>query len=565
MMAEQITSAMGCHRAGDFRGAVSGYEQVIVDPQFEELLPGERGRILALLGAACLQCGDFSTGEGYLQRAALFVPAQADVWSNLGLSLGHLNRAVEAVEAYRRAAELKPEDARSHVQLGDALQMAGDPEAALLAYEAALARHPEFSEAYYNRGVALQSLGRREEALQSYREAIARNPDYVEAYNNAGTLLDEQGQWGAARVHFDRVLALRPTHAGAYANRGRLREVTDDLPGALVDYGESLKLAPDNPGLAWNRALLMLKCGRYQEGWPLHERAERRLAAQAGGYVSGAPLWDGQAPIAGKTLLIRREQGFGDALQFARYALQIAASGGRVVLAVPAPLVRILQTLPCQPVVIAEDKPPPPHDYQCWMLSLPYLFRTTLETIPAPPYLFPDPEAIGRWATRMSGDERPKVGVLWAGRPAAAMDGDRSFPLATLAPVLNETGLCFYSLQKDDLGDERRRELQESPWADQMIDWTPELKDFHETAALIMNLDLVITADTAVLHLAGAMAKPVWLIDRKSHCWRWLAGRTDSPWYPSLTIFRQQKMGEWDAPVASVKATLQAHWGSYEN
>lgn len=562
-----IESAIATHRSGDFAKAISEYETLILEAQFNELPSSKRGQIISLLGAACLQHADFKRGETYLQKALALLPKHPDIWSNLALALNHLGRPLEAATCYQRILELRPEDANAYIQLGNALQMGLQLKEAVFAYGQAVSKDPSVAEAYYNRGVALQSLGQADEALEDYRQAIALKPDYAEAHNNIGSLLDKQGNLVAALRHFDQSLLINPTHAGAYANRGRMREMLGDLTGALSDYGQSLSLAPDNPSLSWNRALLMLKCGNYAQGWRLYDQAPKRQAFKRC-LSFGSPEWLGDESIAGKRLLIHGEQGFGDSLQFARYALLAAKANAEVLLVVPSALVRLMKTLPGVHHVFPDTEPLPKHDYHCWAVALPLAFKTTLETIPGTlPYFFPSQADVDRWSARMGPWHKPRVGLVWSGNPRLEnealnrADRDRSFPLDLLAPVLSVETVEFYSLQKDNGNGSIVAQLQSGPWRDQVRDWSDELEDFADTAALIQNLDLVITADTSVLHLAGALAKPVWLIDRLHHCWRWRAGELSSPWYPTLRIFRQQHQGNWEAPVAKLAEALrQCHF-----
>ncbi len=335
------------------------------------------------------------------------------------------------------------------------------------------------------------------------------------------------------------------------ANLGRREE-------ALASCERAIALKPDSPEAHFNKGACHLALGDYERGWEGYEwRWQTRHAAALPDFPG--PLWRGDAAIANQTILVHAEQGFGDSLQFCRYVPMLARRA-RVVLDVPRPLARLLASLDCDMQIVARGDDLPPFDAWIPMLSLPRAFNTTLATIPAAvPYLRADPEQASRWRDRLAALPGRKVGLVWAGSPlspqprALAMDRRRSMTLQQFAPLAEIPGLCLISLQKGEGAP------QASTPPDGMVlhDWTNELRDFADTAALVEALDLVISVDTSVVHLAGALARPVWVLNRFDQCWRWLSGRTDSPWYPTARLFRQPEPGDWGSVIGEVAEALR--------
>jgi hypothetical protein len=344
-------------------------------------------------------------------------------------------------------------------------------------------------------------------------------------------------------------VALQPERADFYSNFGNGLNQGGWLDEAEAVYRRALLIAPDLNDARFNLSLLLLLTGRLREGWPGYEARWNTPQLVKERRSFSAPQWRGEA-APGKTLLLHGEQGFGDSIQFCRYAALAQARGLRVVLEIQQPLHRLSKSLAGCDLVLARGDPLPEFDFHCPLLSLPLAMGTdSLADIPAPiPYLRPDPDAVALWAGRIS--DGFNVGLAWAGAPRAespaqaAFDRRRSLPHETLAPILAISGIKFFSLQKGYLA------------GSGMMDFMAEMADFADTAALIANLDLVISVDTAIAHLAGAMGKPVWLLNRLDTDWRWLTERSDTPWYPTMRIFRQRSGGDWDGVVAEVADAL---------
>lgn len=374
--------------------------------------------------------------------------------------------------------------------------------------------------------------------------------DTPEAWFRQGVSYLETGEYVKAEGCFRRLRMLAPESLETILNLGYVLQLQGRSEEALNCYEEVLTLNPEHAKARYNRAVHLLRKGYLAAGFADYEA---RFAAirEADSRTYSQPRWDG-SPLQGRTILLYCEQGLGDALQFSRYVPWVAKLGGRVVLEVQQPLVSLLSTLSGVESVVAKSGIPPVTDCHIPLMSLPHIFGTTLDTVPAPiPYLVPDPLKVATWRQMLSGDEQCRVGLVWRGSPTNPMDRDRSCPLAMLAPLLAIPGISYYSLQLGPAEDE----LTSLPAG--LMDLTGHLDDFSDTAALLANLDLVISVDTAVIHLAGAMGKPAWVMLAHTPDWRWMLNRSDSPWYPTVRLFRQQQAGDWAQAIAEVVRQLR--------
>jgi len=382
-----------------------------------------------------------------------------------------------------------------------------------------------------------------DEAEQAARRAVAIQPDFPEARAALGAILADAGTLDSAERDLRQAIALRPDYAEAYDDLGTVLKEQGQVGGAIAAFRQAVQLKPDLANAHTNLAMALLAQGAFEEGWREYEWRWRapRMAPASRGFTQ--PQWRGE-PGEGRSLLLWAEQGYGDTIQFCRYAALARARGFRVILEVQSPLVRLLKRLEGADAVVVQGATLPAFDLHCPLLSLPLAFGARLETIPgSAPYLAADPVDTGRWAKRLGDRKGLKVGIAWSGNPNTTAHARRSLPLDQLARLTETAGVRFVSLQKDD-----GEQLRGLP----ILDLMGEAASFADTAALIANLDLIISVDTAVAHLAGAMGKPVWLLDRFDPDWRWLLGRGDSPWYPSLTIYRQPAPGDWGAVVGEV-------------
>jgi tetratricopeptide (TPR) repeat protein len=431
-------------------------------------------------------------------------------------------------------------------------------EEAIASCDRAIALRPDYPEAHNNRGNALNALARHAAAVASYDKAIAFAPKYAEAYNNRGNALYHLGRAEDAAASYELAIAIRPDYAEAYNNRGNALTSLHRCEPALASYDQAIALKSDYADAFFNKSVLLLLMGRMAEGWSLYEWRKKKTNPIA---ARDTPLWLGDADIAGKTILLAEEQGLGDTIQFCRYAPLVAQRGARVILKVPPQLARLAAGLAGVAQVVETGHPLPAFDFHCPLMSLPLAFRTELATIPAAiPYLKADPVQSKIWKDRLGAKTKLRVGLVWSGgiRPnqPVSVNQRRNIPLARFA-VLTNPDVTFYSLQKGQPGESELAELRASEWnGPEILDFTAAIGNFADTAAFIDNLDLVISVDTAAAHLAGALGKPVWILNRFDTEWRWLLERTDSPWYPTARLFRQEKPGDWDSVLRHVKAEL---------
>jgi tetratricopeptide (TPR) repeat protein len=436
-------------------------------------------------------------------------------------------------------------------------QRRGLRRAALENYERVLAIQPAHLGALNNRGILLADLKRYTESLASYDRALAIAPGDAETLNNRGIAFKALGRLADALASYDAALEVRPDYVDALNNRGNVLHALRRAEAALASYQKAQTARPDDPEAHWNESVLRLLTGDYVRGWPKYEWRWKREASNAAIWRDlPQPLWDGTAPLDGKTILLHAEQGLGDTIQFCRYAPAVAALRARVILGVQAPLRGLMGSLAGVTQIVAYGELLPAFDLQCPLLSLPRAFATTLETIPAEtPYLCAATDALPIWESRLQAKRagrRLRVGIAWSGNPAQQNDHNRSMTLEALLPLL-DVDATFVSLQKDV----RAGDVALLASRADILNPGGMLNDFSDTAALVMNLDLVVAVDTSVAHLAGALGKPVWVLLCELPDWRWLLDRETSPWYPSARLFRQQRPGDWAVPVGKVKSELQ--------
>lgn len=460
--------------------------------------------------------------------------------------------APTAGAACERALALNPADLAALNNLGNLLHARRRFPEAEATFRRALALEPRLAELHNNLGNVLQAVRNHGAAVAAYRQAIALRENFPEAHNNLGNVLKAQNQLAAAADSYRRALALNPRYAEAHTNLGNTLLALGRAPAALAAYRRSQQLQPAKGDAYFYESLALLLGGDLAVGFALYEqrwRSELKGARRS----FAQPLWLGRTPLAGQTLLLHAEQGLGDTLQFVRYAALAAAAGARVILEVQPPLKPLLAGSPGVSAVVAAGEPLPPFDLHCPLLSLPHAFATTLSTIPAPvPYLAAPAGQTAHWRERLGPPTGPRIGLVWSGNRQHLNDRNRSVPLAVFQAAIASVPGKFFSLQKEY----RDADERAAATALGLVDLSAEITDLCDTAAIIGQLDLVISVDTAVAHLAGALGKPVWVLLPAAPDWRWLTGRTDSPWYPTLRLFRQEQPGDWSAPVQHVRAAL---------
>jgi tetratricopeptide (TPR) repeat protein len=571
---------MAHHQAGRLREAEAIYREVLKQSP-------NQPDALHLLGALAGPAGRLDEAIELISRAISINPSQVVYHCNLSEMYRRAGRPDDAISSARRAIRLDPKFAMAYCNMGLALTTVGKSDDAIAAFRHAVELNPEFIDALAYLGNTLSSLGQFEDAVVVFRRLCKLKPDSVEALCGLGAALRDGGQPREAIPLFRQALEIQPESSPAHNHLGVALGLTDhvdeaiaafrraiqiqsnnavaikNLGVALAEKGEfdqslaaldrAIQLKPDLPQAHGNRAMILLMAGDFKRGWPEYEwrwRDQTGMVSTPRNFTQ--PRWDGES-LPGKTILIHAEQGFGDTIQFVRYLPMVARLGGRVILDCPIELVRLLRRAPAVERIFATGAALPGFDCHCPLLSLPRAFSTDLNSIPADiPYLAPEPALAARWKGRIE-SQKPafNVGLVWAGSPKNHLDRRRSIAFDQVCNLAAVPGVRFFSLQKGAPG------IVTAPPGMTFIDWTSELQDFDDTAALIANLDLVIAVDTAVAHLAGAMGKPVWVMVPFLPDWRWMLNRSDSPWYPTMRLFRQSSHGDWPGVIAAVAQALE--------
>jgi Flp pilus assembly protein TadD len=459
----------------------------------------------------------------------------------------------EAAAEYRRALELDPSDADAHNNLGAALADLNQLDEALACYQSALRLRPDFPDAQYNLGNALTELKRFEEAAASYRAALRLRPEFVPAHINLGNALRRWGRLAESAASYRAALRLRPDSFLAWNNLGLTLADSGQFEDALAHYDQALRLNPDYAEAHRNRSLVWLLRGDWSRGWSEYEwrwQCHDMLPPKL-----PKPAWDG-SPLNGRRLLIYTEQGLGDTLDFVRFARLVRGRGGFVILAAPERLHAILADCAGVDRLVSRERVWLDFDVHCPLLSLPLFFGITPTTIPAPvPYLRAEPDRVAHWKRELAGVRGYRVGIAWQGSPTYSYDRVRSIPLLHFAPLAAIEGVRLISLQQ---GAAPPGDVSAAVPRVELGDRLDESAAFVDTAAVMQNLDLVITCDSSVAHVAGALGVEVWVALSFVPDWRWLLGRDDTPWYPTMRLFRQERLDDWDGVFARIAAALRA-------
>jgi tetratricopeptide (TPR) repeat protein len=515
---------------------------------------GRAGFVEAMtnLGVVLQEQGKLDEAIEWFDRAAEG-GAGARYFNNLGNALLQKERFVEAEQAFRKALEREGQNGDALFGLGSALHRQGKVAQAVERYRAALAVRPDWPEVHYNLGRAFQDLKDATRAEAEYRKTLELRTDAVDAAVNLASVLRETNRPVEAEQLLRPAARAAQRHAGVWNALGGALADQERLTEALDAFAKALAIDPENHEAKWNRGAALLTLGRLAEGWEGYE-ARRHVTKVSQLGELNRPQWRGE-DLAGKTILLHAEQGFGDTIQFVRYVPLVRKRGARVIVLCPRALNRLLSgQLGIEQVVSGGDEIPP-FDVHCPLPSLPGVFKTTVATIPGrEPYLRADEGIREKWRRRLTGEPgKLKVGLVWSGNPEHSNDAYRSIALSKLAPLAERMDVSFVSLQKGPAADQ----AHSPPTGMRLIDWTQELTDFAETAGLVANLDLVISVDTAAVHLAGAIGRPVWVMLPKRADWRWMREREDSPWYPTARLFRQKKLGEWELVVERIRDELK--------
>jgi Flp pilus assembly protein TadD len=552
---EAFALALSHHQAGNLQQAEQLYLQILqVEPQHVNALH--------LLGLIVHSAGRHNLAVDYMTRALQLAPHFVEAHSNLGIVLAAQGMFDEAVASYRQALLLRPDYAEAHNNLAIALVATGKLEEAVASYRQALDLRPDIAEVHNNLGIALAALGKPEEAAASYRQSLHLKPDYAEAHNNLGVAIASRGKLEEAIASYHQAICLKPEYAEAHHNLGVALKELGNLHEAVARYQAAIRLKPDYADAHHALGMAWLQMGDFESGWPEYEW---RARCKGSGMPSfWQPRWDGY-PLAGQTILLHAEQGLGDTLQFIRFAPLVRERGLSVLVLCPESLVRLLASCPGIDRVLTGDSLPR-FDVHAPLLSVPGILGTSLATVPSPvPYLHADAELTNHWRHELSKYSTFKIGIAWQGNPRHSNDRNRSFPLVHLAPLAQLEGASLFSLQQGPGTEQLSAVNDRFP----VTDLCSKFNNFMDTAAVVQNLDLVITADTAIAHLAGALGVPVWVALPCAPDWRWMLDREDSPWYPSMRLFRQTQWGNWEevfermmGEVKTLLEELQARTGS---
>jgi len=517
-------------------------------------------------GVAFKALGQWDAAILCYDRAIAIRAEHPEAYCNRGNVFYELKRLDAALADYQRAIDIRPDYATALYNRGVVYADLRQWDAALSSYDRAIASKADYAAAHCNRGAVLERLGQFDAAVASYDAAIAIRADYAQAHSNRGNVLRQLGRLEEAHAGCNRALAIQPDNAEAHCNRGATLAEANRLDEAIADYDRAIAKNPGYATAHYNRACARLALGDFERGWVDFEWRRRKQDEESPRATRSflQPLWLGEESIAGKTILLHAEQGLGDAIQFCRYAKRVALLGARVILEVHPPLVRLLARLEGVAQLLGQGDALPEFDYHCPLMSLPLALKTRLSTVPAHvPYLTADVESTLIWGQRLGEKKRTRVGLVWSGgsRPNMpelwSVNNRRNIPLTRLAPLRND-GIEFYSLQKGQPAEAELTDLKARGWSGpDVIDFTGLLNDFADTAALIEQLDLVIAVDTSTAHLAGALGKPLWILNRFDSCWRWLMDRDDSPWYPTARLYRQKQPGDWPAVLEKVRFDLR--------
>jgi len=476
-----------------------------------------------------------------------------------------LKQFSEAIECYSNSILINPADPNVYSNRANAYFSLGLLEKALGDFNKAIELNQTIPEIFFNRGVCLFTMRNFHEALENYERALELNPHHFSALVNRGNVLRELRKLDEALRNYAQALKIQPHSYETLNNIGVVLYELRYFTEAQEAFQASIDIFPDYASAHWNLSICYLIQGNYEQGWL---EFEWRWKNQLGSLYSAqrkfnVPLWLGQESLEGKTILIHAEQGLGDTLQFCRFVKFFELIGARVVLEVQEQLVELLQTLSRNIVCMPFGSSLPHYDFHCPLMSLPLAFKISIHTLENQlPYIFPDFIKVNEWQKRLSIYEGFKVGLVWSGGYRAnqpeswATHFRRNIPLKQLLKIKNPQ-INFFSLQKGEIPNKELKQIKNDTDFTKVVDYTTEFVDFSDTAAFIQNLDLIISVDTSVAHLAGAIGKPIWLLNRYDSCWRWLFGREDSPWYPSMKIFQQIYPNNWEDVILKVSTEIE--------
>jgi tetratricopeptide (TPR) repeat protein len=522
---------------GRFGEAVTSYNKAIaIKPDYTNAHNN--------LGNALQQLGRFDDAIISFNKVITIKPGLAEAHYSLGNTYKDSGQLDEAVTSYSKAISIKPDYAEAYSNLGNALNRLEKPDRAIVSLNKSIAINPSFAEAHYNLGNTLKELQKLDEAMESYRNAIIIKPDFSEAYSNLGNIFNELGRLDEAVSCHNKALAIKPDFAMGHYNLGLDLKELKHLDEALASYDKAISIEPNYAEAYWNKSLILLLCGDFENGWKLYEWRWKNENGDSSKHkrTFTQPLWLGAETLKDKIVLLHSEQGLGDTIQFFRYAKLVKALGARVIMEVPKPLVSLLQGLGGVDELVEKGEPLPYFDYYCPLMSLPLAFKTELNTIPSlTSYLQSDNKKVAKWKERLGEKTSLRIGLVWNGSAEfIKYDYKRSITLDALMKYLPDQ--FEYVCLQNKIRDTDKDALKKST----IKYFGAEINDFTENAALCEVMDLVISVDTSVAHLSGALGKPTWVLLPYVPDWRWMLDRDDSPWYGSTKLYRQFNDRKWE-------------------
>jgi tetratricopeptide (TPR) repeat protein len=530
-----LKQALEFERAGNYPGAEALYRQIV------QAAP-DHWEAWRRLGAMCQARGNLGEAAASFLQALRLKPDDAEVNNDLGIILATRGQLEEAAARFQETLRLQPDFADACNNLGIVLGMQGKHAEAVARLQEAVRLRPGYAEAYSNLADALNSLRRHDEAADQCRQALRLNPAMAGAHNNLGMALKGLDQIDEAIASYQEAIRLSPGLADAHYNLGNALKALNRLDEALACYERAVQLNPRHANAHFHRSLVWLVRGNFEQGWPAYEWRWQCPGGPLRRFAQ--PLWDG-SPLGGRTILLHAEQGLGDTLQFIRYVPYVRERGGRVLVECQAPLLGVVSRVGGIDGVAAQGAALPAFDVQASFLSLPGIFRANLATMPAAvPYLTADPDAVEKWRQELNAVSGVKVGIVWQGSRRHREDRSRSVQVFQFAPLAQVAGVRLVSLQTGRGSEQVKGASYQFPLVDLGSRFDPA--SLGDVAAVVYNLDLVVTVDTAVAHLAGGMGVRVWVALPFAPDFRWLLGREDSPWYPTMRLFRQSERGNWN-------------------
>jgi len=539
------------HQAGRLQAAEELYRRILaVAPQ----QPDAWHR----LGVIAHQVGKHELAIEYIGKAIGIHGTHADFFINMGHAHQAMQRTTEAAGCYRRAVELAPDSAEAHYRLGNAMMAQRALQQAASCFRRAVQLNPSYAEAHNNLGTVLKNLGQLDEAVACFRRVAQLRPNDLEPHYNLGGALRDQGMLDEAVACCRRAVEIKPDDAEAHSNLGNALADQGKLDEAVACHRRALALNPNLGEIHKGLGLALLLAGDWLRGWPEYEWRWRTKDLLPRGFPQ--PLWNGE-PLAGKTILLHAEQGLGDTMQFIRYAALLKEEGATVIVECQRPLLPLLQGCPGVDQLVGQGDGLPAFAVHAPLLSVPGIRQTSPESVPARiPYLFARPDLLELWREKLRKFEGFKIGINWHGRPENLRGRFRSIPLRCFAPLAQIPAVRLISLQKGAGCEQLAAVRNLFPITELPGELDQQSGPFMDTAAVMKNLDLVITSDTAAAHLAGALGVPVWVALPFAPDWRWLLDRSDSPWYPTMRLFRQTSVGDWAGVFAQIEKALDAQF-----